>query len=381
MDYGRIFRQAWRHTSHYRVLWVFGVVLALTTVTWGWTIFTGMDEDGQTPRTGLTITRGQDESFFDAARRTLRDENARMKAEIEQTNREIEEFFAEELDVRVASDILGLLLVLMAAMATLYIVAKIAAYVSETALIRMVAETERTGNQLSFGQGLRLGVSRTALRIFLINLLVNLTMLCAVIALLALILAPLLLWATEVTLVGVLGTIVSVLLFFPMLALIAVALAIVAVLKTIFRRACAVEDLGVLASIRRGLAFARRHPVDVLPVWLVAVGVTVVWPLLVLPVAAFVLVLAGMFGVSAGLLAGGISSLALDGLAPWIVAAVVGFPVFFLTLAAPLVFLGGLREVFLSSTWTVAYGELLAQEQRKTLPQQDGPGLEAATVI
>lgn len=381
MDYSRIFQQAWRHTRHYRVLWVLGMVLALTTFSWGATFIAGVDEDSEAQRAGITITRELDESFLDAARRTLREENARVRAEIDQSNREIEEFFAEELDTRVVSNILGVLLVLMGAILTLYIVAKIAGYISETALIRMVDETERTGNQLGLRQGLRLGVSRTALRLFLINVLVNLTLLFAAIALLALVLAPLLLWVTDVTLVGVLGTIVSVLLFIPMLAVIVVAAAMIALLKHLFRRACALENLGVLASIRRGLSVARRHPVDVLPVWLVAIGVTVAWPLLVLPVAAFMLVFAGLFGVAAGLLAGGISALALNGLLPWVVAFVVGFPVFLLTIAAPLIFLGGLREVFLSSMWTVTYGDLLAHERRNPSPQLDAPGLGAATVI
>jgi hypothetical protein len=121
--------------------------------------------------------------------------------------------------------------------------------------------------------------------------------------------------------------------------------------------------------------------VDVLPVWFVAIGVTVAWPLLVLPVAAIMLVLAGMLGAAAGLLAGGLSSAVLGGLAPWIVGAVVGFPVFLTVLAAPLVFLGGLREVFLSSTWTLTYNGLLVQERNASSTILDVPGIEAATVI
>jgi hypothetical protein len=381
MDYSVIFRRAWRYTSRYRVLWLFGMVVALTTVSWGATLIGSLDDDNRDLDVGLTVTRGSDESFVDAVRRTVREEDARLRAEFNQANRDIEEFFAKELDTRVKSDILAVVLVVVGVMLTLYVIAKIAGYVSETALIRMVAETERTGNQLSFGEGLRLGVSRTALRIFLINVVVNLAMLFAFIALLALTLAPLLLWATEVTAAGIVGTIVSVLLFFPGLALIFGAVAVVALLKRLFRRACAIEGLGVFGSIRRGLAVARRHPVDVLPVWLAAIGVTAAWPLFVLPVAAVIFVLAALLGASAGLLVGGISSLALGGLAPWIVGALVGFPVFLLVLSAPLVFLGGLREVFLSSTWTVTYGQLLVQEQRNPASQVDKPSLGAASII
>lgn len=381
MDYSEIFRRAWRYTSRYRVLWLFGMVVALTTFSWGMTLIGGLDDDNNGARVELTVTRGADESFIDAVRRTVHEEDARLKAEISQANRDIEEFFAKELDTRVNSDVLAVFLVVAGVLLTLLVLAKIAGYVSETALIRMVAETERTGKQSSFSEGMRLGVSRTALRIFLINVVVNLTMLFAFIALLALILAPLLLWATEVTVAGVLGTITSVLLFFPALALIICAVAVVALLKRLFRRACAIEGLGVFGSIRRGLAVAWQQPVDILPVWLVSIGVTVAWPLFVLPVAALMLVLAVLLGGAAGLLVGGISSLALDGLAPWIVGAVVGFPVFLLVLAAPLIFLGGLREVFLSSTWTVTYGQLLVREHRNPTSQVEKPSLGAASVI
>jgi hypothetical protein len=61
------------------------------------------------------------------------------------------------------------------------------------------------------------------------------------------------------------------------------------------------------------------------------------------------------------LLAGGLTGLAFEGPMPWIVAAVVGIPVFILVMAAPLSFLGGLFEVFLSSTWTLTYRELRAK--------------------
>lgn len=61
------------------------------------------------------------------------------------------------------------------------------------------------------------------------------------------------------------------------------------------------------------------------------------------------------------ILAGGLTGLAFEGPTPWIVAGVVGIPIFILVLAAPLTFLGGLLEVFLSSTWTLTYRELRAK--------------------
>ncbi|MCK4315399.1 MAG: hypothetical protein KAX24_06475, partial [Anaerolineae bacterium] len=50
------------------------------------------------------------------------------------------------------------------------------------------------------------------------------------------------------------------------------------------------------------------------------------------------------------------------GAVPWILAAVIGGPIFILVVASPWIFLGGLMEVFKSSTWTLTYRELRALE-------------------
>ena len=64
------------------------------------------------------------------------------------------------------------------------IVVAIARYVSETAVIRMVDEYETTGAKMSVSQGFRIGWSRTAWQLFLINLFVNLPAILLVLILL-----------------------------------------------------------------------------------------------------------------------------------------------------------------------------------------------------
>ena len=64
------------------------------------------------------------------------------------------------------------------------IVVAIARYVSETAVIRMVDEYEGSGNKMTVRQGFRIGWSRTAWRLFLINLIVNLPVIALVLVLL-----------------------------------------------------------------------------------------------------------------------------------------------------------------------------------------------------
>jgi hypothetical protein len=92
--------------------------------------------------------------------------------------------------------------------------------------------------------------------------------------------------------------------------------------------------------------------------WLITVGLRIGWTILMIPVVLLLLVVSGALGGLLALLAGGLTGLAFEGAVPWIVAGVVGIPIFILVLAAPLSFLGGLFEVFMSSTWTLTYREL-----------------------
>ena len=79
-----------------------------------------------------------------------------------------------------------------------------------------------------------------------------------------------------------------------------------------------------------------------------------------IPVFIALVLVGAMTGGLPALLLGGLTSLVAKGAAPWIMAAVVGIPIFLLVVAAPALFLSGLKEVFVSSTWTLTYRELHA---------------------
>ena len=243
----------------------------------------------------------------------------------------------------------------------LIIAAAIARYVAETALIRMVDDHEETGQKRSIRQGFRMGWSPAAWRLFLIDLLIGLPVAVVFILLFLLAAAPLLLWATKSTAAGALGTATTIGLgLLVVLAAIVVA-AILSVLKPFFRRVCVLQQMGVVASIRQGYAVVRQNLKDVVLMWLITVGLRIGWAIAMIPIVLLLLVVSGALGGLLALLAGGLTRLAFEGAAPWIVAAVVGIPVFMLVMAAPLAFLGGLFEVFLSSTWTLTYRELHAK--------------------
>lgn len=84
--------------------------------------------------------------------------------------------------------------------------------------------------------------------------------------------------------------------------------------------------------------------------WLIMIGVSFAYLIVVIPITLLLIAVGVLLGGGAALLVGSVSNLLLNGAAPWIIAGTVGIPIFLLVLTAPLAFLGGLWEVFQSST-------------------------------
>jgi hypothetical protein len=214
-----------------------------------------------------------------------------------------------------------------------------------------------------------MGWSRTALRLFLINLLISLPAVIVFIPLFLLAVAPLLLWLTERTPIGIIGTVSSSGLFLLLIFLAILVGAVIALLRRFFWRASALEDLGVIDSIRQGWGMVRNHLKDVALMWLIMLGVRIGWAIVLIasaimlfPLILLLIAVGGVVGGLPALLVGGLTSLFLDGPAPWVLATMIGFPIFILVVSAPWVFLSGLMEVFKSSAWTLTYRELRALE-------------------
>jgi hypothetical protein len=356
MDYTKVLKRAWHTVWNYRTLWIFGIILALTTGgSW-------------------SAARGDGDGGF-------------------QYNFRGEDLFRSEMGEMPPPEVVSILIAISVGLACLIailiIAATIARYVAETALIRMVHDYEETGQKHSMRQGFRMGWSRTAWRLFLINLLIGLPTALAFILLFVLAFAPLLLWAAGSKIAGAIGTVTTIGLFFPILFLAIVAGAVLSLLTKFFWRACALEEMGVIESIRQGFGIVRRHLKDVVIMWLIMIGVRIGWvialiatTIVLFPAIILLIVVGGVLAGLPALLIGGSASLIFEGAVPWVLAGVVGLPIFILVIAAPWIFLGGLMEVFKSSVWTLTYQELRALESWETeserLPKLDASGLEAA---
>ena len=334
MDHGKVLKRAWEILWRYRVLWVFGIILALTAGagTAGNPVFRGDGDGRDVPFEGWG-------SFA-------------------------------EIPPEVVSTLIAIGIAVACLIVILTIVRFVVRYVAETALIRMVDDHEQTGEKRGVRQGFRLGWSRTALRLFVIDLLTGLPVLLILLLLFLLGagLVGLMIWADEanavvVTLIGLVAAIG----FGFLLILLAIVVGLVlSLLKQFFWRVCALEEMGVIDSMREGFNFVKRHLKDVVIMWLIMIGLQIGWTIVMIPVAFFLLFVAAVLAGLPALLVGGLASLVLEGAVPWILAAIVGIPIFILVMAVPLTFLGGLAEVFKSSVWTLTYRELRALEGLET---------------
>jgi len=250
-------------------------------------------------------------------------------------------------------------------------------YGSEAALIRMVSETEESGERLSVRQGLRRGFSRSAWRLFLIDLAIQVPLALMLTLLLALALSPMLLWLTGSEAAGVAGTVFGTGLLVLFVLTVLLAWIALSALLPPCAPACAVDGLGVRASIRRAAGLFKASLGGVASIWFTWFGVELAWKVALIVVVVLlspVLLLALVAGVLAGgLLAlpvGAYSASFWEGSCTWIVGAIVGLPILFLALSTPVAFVRGLVEVFLSGLWTLAYRAACVRQPPRKLARR-----------
>jgi hypothetical protein len=356
MNHTGIIKRAWRTLLRYRTLWLFGFVLAMTTFSWSTLAIMSRASDEDVSDAGIEITRRPGETFAEAIERSL-------KEELESGQDELDRLLEELLGISVAYDLSALLVLVAAIIVAFYLVGRIARYLAETALIRLVDDYAGTGVQHTVRHGLRLAWSRTAWRLFFIELLINLVAAAAGLLLFALIFAPLPLWVEgEETTIWI-GAIVTAGLFFLAVFLVILWAMGVALVKLMARRACALEGLGVTGAVYRGYTLVRQNLRKLLPLGLVTLGVNVGWPVLIGLLLVLLFGVGVLLGGLPALLVGSIASRVAAGETAIVLAAIIGAIILLLVLIAPLLLLGGMREVFISSMWTLTYRTLCDLER------------------
>jgi hypothetical protein len=380
MDTIQIFKKALNLTWRYRALWLFGFLLALTVSSaLFWLPFAESDQVPMENRIHFLVST----VYFPGRGVTI---DFRSLEGPVVTIEGLEPSQVQELIKNVRLSDIGALLISIGAVILISIlVANLVRYSSRAALIRMVDEGERTGEQVGVRRGLRLGWSRVAAKLFLIDVLLGLATILVIGLLFALGISPFFLFGLESITPGLASVIGISLLGMGglslFLILIFIAAAVISITRPVMHQACAVDGLGVGASIRQGFRLLRTRFAGVIITWLVWLAVRLVWTFALIPVIILlspVLLLSMLAGIAVGavpaLLAAGIASLFVSPIFTWMIGVVFGLPLFLVVTFAPITFLSGLVEVFKSSFWTLSYREFRPLESTISQPAE-GPEL------
>jgi hypothetical protein len=380
MNLNTILKKSWQMLWNYKALWLFGAILALVganTISLSfWPEWLNNDWENNNQWTKIKLSEAT----------TLRIPGADMTIDLTApggvriippegiTWREFINL-VEELDQEASINLWPILIESAVILGILLLLGMFARYITETALIRMVDETEGTGRRLSLWEGFRRGFSFRAGRLFLLDLAISLLAALVFILVFGLAIAPLLLaiGSREAILITIgVGT-------FGLLVLVSfLLLAISAVLSLVLqpiRRACVLEQQSLLVSIRQGVMLAKHHLKDVGSLWLVWMSLRLIWVFLIVPVIIlfipFLLLtipLGALLGGGSAALVAGITALFMDGYTPWIMGALAGLPIFIVVMISPILFVSGLVEVYMSSIWTLAYRDLKVMEHQVQEP-------------
>jgi len=270
MDPVKILKRSWHILWSYKAIWVFGLILALTAAGssgGGGNSGSRFNVDSNNQQYDLPLTENFSEDLQEA---------------LEEAGEDLGEVFEEGLSAAGISDSevtaliwIGAILILV--MLTMGIVMSIARYVSETAVIRMVDEYEATDTKMTVRAGFRIGWSRTSWRLFLINLIVNLPVLLLLIVLGIVGFMMYSAFAGRGETFAVAGIVGLIGVAFLTIFVIAIISTLLHLLRQFFWRAAALEGLGVRESLSRGFAMARENWKNVGLMWLIMMGLGIVW--------------------------------------------------------------------------------------------------------
>jgi len=356
IDIGKILKRTWHILWNYRVLWIFGFLLALTAGGSGG----GNSGSGYqfSSNLGYNGSNGFNPNFQPGPFwRELTD----------WVNQNIVPLF-EHPDQHVATFIwIGVAFLLF--ILIVGAIGSILRYVSETSVIRMVDEYEQTGTKVGFKQGWKMGWNRRAFRIWVIDLVISL---------------PVMLFIALLTGLGVLfffsvtngnialafgGTIAAIGCAFLFIFAFIVLMVCLRLLRQFFVRAAALEEAGIGESFRRGWTMFKNNWKSAALMWLVMLGFGIGYGIagmilffLLIPAYLILILPAALVAAIPAAIALGFTSIFASGPLAWIVAVLVALPLFFLVTLAPLTLVSGWYMIYTSGVWTLTYREIKARE-------------------
>lgn len=333
MNYTEILKRALKITWTRRSLWLFGILLALVSGNPA-SGFRGYSFSGR-----QLDFRGWDPSAQDSFTRWLQ---------------YLWDTFSGDLGVSLNA--LGKVLIVVGVLLVLWLlVSVVVRYFCQNALIRMVAHVEETQGAVTVGEGFRLGWTRPAWYMFLIDLVLGIPFALVAILLIAIGLSPLLLLLVDTVSAKVVGIGLTVLMTLFFVAVLVVAGIVLGVIAQLAYRQAALSGKGTLESIAEAYRMLREHFSNVAVIWLLLLAIGIGWGLVLLPIFVVLFVLAAVMG-------GAPAFLLYQATRTVWPALLIGIPVGMVIIGLPLLFLTGLYQTFVSAVWTLTYRELWLKE-------------------
>lgn len=333
MNYTEILKRALKITWTRRALWLFGILLALVSGNPAGG-FRGYSFSGR-----QLDFRGWDPSAQDSFTRWLQ---------------YLWDTFSGDLGISLNA--LGKVLIVVAILLFLWLLVSIVVrYFAQNALIRMVAHVEETQGTVTVGEGFRLGWTRPAWYMFLIDLVLGIPFALVAILLIAIGLSPLLLLLVDTVSAKVVGIGLTVLLMLFFVAVLIVAGVALSVIAQLAYRQAALSGKGTLESITEAYRMLREHFANVAVIWLLLLAIGIGWGLVLLPIFIVLFVLAAVMGGAPAFLIYQATRTVWPSL-------LIGVPVGMVIIGLPLLFLTGLYQTFVSAVWTLTYRELWLKE-------------------
>ena len=352
MDPIKILKRAWYILWSYRALWVFGLILALTVA----------GSSGGGANNGSRWTIDQNQSYqMDQLPDTFHEGLREMEKAFEEAERSFK-FDRGELTA-----VLWVVAIFILLMLVIGIVMAVARYVSETSVIRMVDNYEATDTKMTVREGFRAGWSVTSWRLFLINLILHLPIF---VLLAGMVVAGFMIFTSVVSgnAAFMAMSIISMIGLLFLMMFVAIILGIfLRLLRQFFWRVCVLEDVGVGEAFSRGFALMRESWKDIGLMWLVMLGLGILWVivsffivLVTLPLILVTLIIAIFIVAIPALLLVGLFNLFVGNIMAWVLGILFVLPLFFMLAFSPWVLVGAWHAVFTSTVWTLVYREIKA---------------------
>lgn len=318
MNHSALLKRAWTITKRFRVLWLFGFLVALTSGGSG-----GGGSGSGYNFNGEELRRGNWPDWLPV----------------------------DKLRHFDPGQYVGLIVLCCCILVLFAIAALIVQYVARAALVRSVDQIEATGGAPTWRTGLRLGWSQRTFRLWLLELIVGIGVGLAALLLLTVCASPLLLLLIQNDITRAIGIALTVLLELLAILILIVAGIALNLMGQFWTREIVLADRSIGEALAAGYTEVRGRLKDIGVLWLLMVGIAIGFTIVMLPLILLLFAIAGALG--GGL---GYAVYSLSDSVPW--AIVVGLPIFLLVLGIPLTFVSGLYEVFKSSVWTLAYREV-----------------------